>query len=654
VAFACSSSPIAILFPHDPLVSGCGAQGNVFSKSASGSTFFVLGGAAMTDYPLPVPTDNPSDGGAHSQLTAILFADGAEYCTAMNRNELGTVNAAVAAMDLIESTIGDYGGRTLNFMGDGVIAAFDSATNAIIFALGFQEMILRIGLSVDNRPFGFRIGITIGEIFLEGDRPQGNSVNLAQRIQSQAPVGGIVVSGIVYETVRARSEFEFRHLGKKLLKSMDEPIDLYQVHGHDVAASLRPVKRHRGPLNRWGLRSNSYLTLEKLERPSIAVLPLRDLSGDPAKAFFADGTTDDIITNLTRFRGLDVIARGSSSAFRNTTTSVTEVGQKLRARYVARGSFRTLHNRVRVSIQLDDVLRDKVVWAERYDRAIEDLFEIQGEIADLAVAAMAFEIEKNEQSWFRAAPPLARLDAYGFVLRGDFHMARFTASETTAARECYERALQCDSSYGRAHAGKSRTHSHEWRHRWGPDPDSCLRQAAVEASKAIDYDPNDARGHAELGYVHLYEQDHEQAVACYERALSLNPNDANILAEFADVLAHSGRPEEALEHFNRAMRLNPIYPDAYIWYMAGAYFKLRAYNEAVNCINRMRNGKQGRRVLAVSYALSGRISEARRAGAEIRADDPRFCAETWARKIIPDKNEEDREQFLRGLKLAGL
>jgi adenylate cyclase len=598
---------------------------------------------------------NPSDDKLYSQLTAIMFADGAEYSTAMNKNELDTVNAANEAMDLIDGNIADYGGRTLNFMGDGVIAAFDSATNAIIFALTFQEMIARRGLTINGRPFGFRIGITIGEMFLEGDRPQGNSVNLAQRIQSLAPVGGTVVAGIVYETVRARSEFQFRFMGRQQLKSIDEPVDVYEVSGHDAAASLKPIARPKTRSHRWeGLRPNKKASLEGLERPAIAVMPLRDISGDPARYSFADGTTDDIIRNLTRFRNLDVIARGSSFAFKNSAMSVTEIGLRLGARYIAHGNFQVHNNRVRVFIQLDDVLRDRVVWAQSYNRAIEDIFEVQGDVADLAVAAMAVEIDKNEQLQICAPFPLARLDAYGFVLKGDYHMARFTASETAVARECYQNALRFDPSYGRARAGKSRTHIHEWRHRWTSDPDGSLHQAAIDAAAAIDLDHNDARGHAELGYVHLYAKEHDQAISCYERALSLNPNDANILAEYADVLVHSGRHEEALNYFNRAMLLNPIYPDVYVWYKAGAYFKLRAYNETVNCVNRMQNGKQGRRLLAASYAHLGRISDAKRVGAEIRADEPRFSAEIWARKIVPDKLEEHREQLLRGLKMAGL
>jgi TolB-like protein len=513
-------------------------------------------------------------------------------------------------------------------------------------------MILRLGLSIENRPFGFRIGITIGEMFLEGDRPQGNSVNLAQRIQAVAPVGGTVVSAIVYEAVRARSEFEFQHLGSKLLKSMSEPTDIYLVHKHDVGASLRQGAVPRTGSRRWNLASNSKKRFDHTEQPSIAVLPLRNLSGEAYEDFFADGATDDIITNLTRFRGLDVIARSSTFAFRAQSTPLSEISRRLQARYVAHGSIRRSQNRVVIHVELDDVVRNQVVWAENYDRQAEDIFEIQKEIANLAVAAMAVTIEKNEQARVCVLPPQS-LDAYGLVLKGDYHMGRFTCSETVAARSCYQSALERDSSYGRARAGKSRTHSHEWKHSWSPDPEESLRQAALDASSAIELDRNDARGHAELGFVNLYLKDHDLAVLCYKRALALNPNDANILAEFADVLAHAGQPEEALSYLNRAMRLNPIYPDVYVWAMAGAYFKLRAYNDAVSCIMRMQNRKQGRRILAASYAYLGRISDAKRIGAEIRAEDPVFSAEGWA-KIVPDKLPEHRDRFFHGLKLAGL
>jgi adenylate cyclase len=595
---------------------------------------------------IELPDENP-----HSQLTAILFADGAEYSTAMNKNELATMKAVSEAMDLIASNIGEYAGRTLNFMGDGVIAAFDSATNAIIFALHFQEKISRLGLSVDDRPFGFRIGITIGEIFLEGDRPQGNSVNLAQRIQSLAPVGGTVVSGIVYETVRARSEFEFEYLGAKILKSMDGPTDVYQVTRHDAAVSLKPSSRSGRNYNKWRLGSGR--GLKDCEHPSIAVLPLRNLAGDTKGDLFADGVTDDIITNLTRFRDLDVIARWSTFAFRNPTISLSEISRRLQARYVARGSMRHSPDRLIINIELEDVLRNQVVWADQYERGIEDLFKTQSEVAVLAVMAMKIKIEKTELERIKILPTKS-LDAYGLVLRGDYHAARYTAVETAMAQRCFQSAIEKDPNYGRARAGKSRTHTHEWRHSWGPNPDRGLQQAAEDAEYAIELDPNDARGHAELGLVSLYSRDHDVAIACYDRALALNPNDANILAEFADVLAHSGRPEDALNYINRAMRLNPIYPDDYVWNLAGAYFKLRAYNEAVNWILRMRNRRQGRRLLAASYAHLGRISDARRIGDEIRQDDPRFSAEIWAKQIVPDKRVEDREQFFHGLKLAGL
>jgi TolB-like protein/class 3 adenylate cyclase len=585
-----------------------------------------------------------------SRLAAVLFADAAEYAAAMDKDEIGTVAAMRAAMDTFSTRSRDHNGRTINFMGDGAIAAFDSAADAVQFALAFQEIIAARGLSFGGRSFGFRIGITIGEIFDEDGRPQGHSVNLAQRIQALAPVGGILVSDLVYQAVRMRSEFGFECMGAKIVKNIAEPIEVYQVHGRDVVALLKPSPRPSGEYWRTKARGAN---AEDFDRPSIAILPFRNLSGDTDQDFLGDGTADDIITNLTRFRGIDVIASGSTFAFRDESVQVAEIGKRLHARYVAHGTIRRSLNRVRVTVQLEDAVGGRIVWGERYDRAIEDLFEIQDEIAQLAVGAMAVTIEKLEEARVRASPP-QNLDAYGLVLRGQHHIGKYTANENVNARICYLNALRRDSSYGRAHAGISRTHSHEWRHSWSLDPDSSLQAAAASAIDAIEFDPNDARGHAELGYVRLYSKEHDQAIACYRRALELNPNDANVLSEFADALTHAGQPEEGLAYFTRALRLNPFYPDVYVWGMAGAYFKLHAYDEAISCILRMHNVAQGRRLLAASYAHLGRITEARHIGDLIRADDPNFSAKHWARDIVPDRLAEHREQLFDGLKIAGL
>jgi adenylate cyclase len=269
------------------------------------------------------------------------------------------------------------------------------------------------------------------------------------------------------------------------------------------------------------------------------------------------------------------------------------------------------------------------------------------------VGAISSTVQQAEQQRTNVIPP-DNLDAYALVLKGTSHILNYTALEVEAGHFLFDRARQLSSQYARSYAGLSRTHNLAWRYRWGGDPEQDLRRAFELAVQAIELDANDARGHAELGFVLLYQKEHERSLASYRRALALNPNDADIIAEMGDALAHAGEPEEALPQFERAMCLNPFYPDRYLWCMAGALTKLHRFAQAVDCVQRMNNPAQGRRILACCYAHLGRMEEARHEAEMIRAAQPGFSAEHWARNVVPDRREVDIEMFLSGLKAAGL
>lgn len=424
-------------------------------------------------------------------------------------------------------------------------------------------------------------------------------------------------------------------------------MELYRVHRADDAVLMRASPRPPR-----AIPEAKYRWIEELDRPSIAVLPLRDLSGDGQQEFFADGVTEDIITSMSRFTGIDLIARGSSFALRDTQLSVTEVGTRLGARYVAQGSIRRSQNSVRVTMELSDALTGRTIWAEKYDRPAEDIFDLQDEIAALVVSAMSVRIENAERDRLTSTPPES-LHAYGLALKGRSHLLSLTAGENGVAREFYEKAILASPKYARAFAGLSRTHSLDWRYSWSEEPPRSLARSFDIAVQAVGADPNDARGHGELGFVLLYRREHDRSLASYRRALALNPNDANILAEMADAMSHAGQSEEALTHFDRALRLNPFYPDQYLWDMAGAYMKLHRFEEAIDCVSRMHNISQGRRILACCYGHLGRIEEAQREADFVRAAQPGFTAERWI-EIVPDRRAEDRETLLQGLKKAGL
>jgi adenylate cyclase len=588
-------------------------------------------------------TPNP----ANSRLSAIVLVDAAGSSAAMNQNEVATFRSIERALDAFGAEVSAADGRVLNYTGDGALAVFASAVNAVRAAIGFQEALRSLSGSGEAE-IGFRAGVHLGEVFENRGRAFGDSLNLVERIQSASTVGGVCVSDFVYRAIRGRPEFSFEYVGPHHVKNMPEPVDLYRIHRGAAAllkASPRPLSSRRDQEGVIWRRAEG-------EIPSIAVLPFRNVSGDLDQDYFVDGVTDDIITSLSRFRGLDLIARGSSFAFRDKDLPVSQVGARLGARYVAEGSIRRSGNRVRVSIELSNTENEHTIWAERYDRPLEDIFALQDEIAELAVSAMSVQIEDAERKRLTSTPPDS-LHAYGLALKGHNHLLNLTAGDNALAREYYERSILASPRYGRAYAGMSRANSLDWRYSWSPDFDKSLGRAFDIAVQAISADPNDARGHAELGFALLYLKEHDRSLASYRRALIFNPNDATIIAEMADALTHSGFSEEALMHFERAIRLNPFYPDQYLWDMAGAYMKLHRFQEAIDSVQRMHNVSQGRRILACCHAHLGHMAEARCEAEFVRAAQPDFDAERWV-EIVPDRRPEDKQTLLEGLKAAGL
>ncbi|WP_157015243.1 adenylate/guanylate cyclase domain-containing protein [Mesorhizobium xinjiangense] len=585
-------------------------------------------------------------GPATSRLSAIVLVDAVGSTAAMSNNEMAAMQAIERSLDTFVEVVGATHGEVLNYAGDCALAVFDSVANAVAAALKFQEVLLQ-NASGDGLSIGFRAGVHLGEVYQSGSRVFGDAINLTERIQSVTPVGGVAASDLIYRSIQGRSDFSFEYLGPHRGRNMAEPIGLYRVHKGTVGM-LKATPRALP------LPSASDIAPEpggQSDVPSIAVLPFRNLSGDPNQDYFADGVTDDIITSLSHFRTLDLIARASSFAMRNQNLPVSEIGRRLGARYLAQGSIRCTSNRVRVSIELSNTENEHTVWAEKYDRPLEDIFALQDEIAELAVSVMSARIEEAERRRVASARP-ETLHAYGLALRAQNHLLSLTPNDNAAAREFYERSILESPRYARAYAGLSRVSSLEWRHSWSPDSESKLERAFDIAVQAVRADPNDARGHAELGFAMLYRKEHERSLASYRRALSLNPNDATIIAEMADALSHSGHPGEALEHFKRAMRLNPFYPDQYLWDMAGAYMKLHEYEDAIKSVLKMNNVQQGRRILAACYAHLGRLEDARREADMVRAAQPDFDAERWG-KIIPD-TPEVIDHFVQGLKKAGL
>jgi class 3 adenylate cyclase/TolB-like protein len=574
------------------------------------------------------------------QLAAILFADVAGSSHAMSKDEESTIGWVRRSIEFIKLLLGDYGGRIIHTAGDGVLAIFDSAHEALKFALEFQRELRNEAVwHLPGGALAFRIGINLGDIFDMGDDIYGQSVNVAARIQAFALPGGICISAATRDAVSGWPDLHLRSLGHHALRNISDPIEIFAVELPLGPAAEFIVPQPR-PAHLLGVSSEA----------SVAVLPLRNLSGDPSDEHLCTGTTGDIISNLCRFRQLLVIARHSAFMF-NSSQPSHEIARRLGVRYLITGGLQRVGNRLRIRVELSEAEADRVMWAEHYHGDLGDLFAFQDDVANAAAARLAIRISASERRRMRLLVP--NLSAYGLVLRGQDLCLRFRKEANLHARRLFERAAEFDPDYGRVYAGMSRTFNLAWRYKWADDPEVCLDRAVDLAEAAVERDQLDARGYAELGFAQLYKKEHDASLAAYEQAIELNPNDADILTEMGDALTYSGDPNRAVELIKRAMRLNPYCPGWYYWYLAEAYFHLGDYEATIETLSKMRDQSEAHRLLAASHALLGEMDQARCHADKVMAIHPNFSVEHW-RTVPPDKLLAPLEAFIEGLRRAGL
>jgi adenylate cyclase len=583
-------------------------------------------------------------------LSAILFADVHGYAKLMDRNEERTYERVTRSVRLIKSLIGDYGGRVMNVAGDGVLALFENASQALKFAVTIQqEFRNEVIWNGDDDPVAFRIGINIGEVLVDEDsNVQGRSVNVAARIQALARPGGICVSEAVRRAVRDSLGISVRSLGPQVLKNIAEPIEIFaiEVNGPQPASPTEPSLPEQPPLGG---------PLEASAAPdeaSIVVLPLDNMSGDSGSIHLCDGITRDIITNLSRFRDLLVIAPHSAFLFKQHGLPPQEIRRRLGVRYLFTGGLERTDSRVRIRAQLTEIESERVIWSERFDGDLGDLFAFQDEVTAVIAARLAVQVSAAERRRVLSAQ-MPDLRAYGLILRGQQLSIQFKKEANLYARRLFEHAAEVDPGYGRSYAGLSRTFNIAWRYEWTQSRELCLNKAIELAREAIKRDEFDARGYSELGFAYLYSKRHDDSLGAYGRAIELNPNDADILAEMGGAVSFSGDPTAALDLLKRAVRLNPYHPDWYLWFLGEAQFDLGQYEDAIGTLHRMRDQSEGHRLLAASYALSDRLEEARYHAQQVMSVYPDFTIEHW-RTVPPDRNPEPLERFLEGLRKAGL
>ncbi len=556
-----------------------------------------------------------SEEGVERRLTTILAADVVGYSRLMAADEAGTLaQLKTHRKELIEPKTAEYHGRVVKLMGDGTLMEFGSVVDAVNFAVDLQRAMAGRNVDVpEDRRITYRIGINIGDIIVEGEDIYGDGVNVAARLEALAEPGGICVSRTVFNHVKGKVEAGFEDLGEKEVKNIPEPVRVFSVvpDGKSAAPSAAPVEApvkaapSRLPLMAVGLvlsllvigglvwwqpwapdvepASRARMAFPLPEKPSIAVLAFDNMSGDPKQEYFADGITDNIITELSRFRNLVVVGRNSTFTYKGKAVKVQRVSEDLGVQYVLEGSVQRSKDRIRINVQLIDAITGRHLWAERYDKELNDLFAVQDEVTRQIVATLATESGRLAKAWQErtARKGTESLNAYELDLRGWQAIGPWTKEAFASAEKLFEEAIAADPEYARPYATLALILVWQVYAGLSESPDESITRARDLAREAIARDDAESWGHWALGAVYLKQGLHDQAIAEYERALELNPNDADVLVESAWPLAWSGRPEEGIENARTAMRLNPRYADWYLWALGVAYFEGRRYEEAI-------------------------------------------------------------------------
>jgi len=581
------------------------------------------------------------------KLAAVIHADAAGFSRLMSEDERGTVTALEACRATFRERISAHSGRVVDTAGDSVLAVFDSVLDAVACAVSVQQTLRgRYEALPETRCLRFRIGINLGDVITRPDGTvYGDGVNIAARVEGLAEPGGVAVAGSVHDSVAGKLGIAFVDLGEQEVKNIAHPVRVYRV----AAAATQAAGRTGTTVNK-----DSVAAQDRPDKPSIAVLPLNNMSGDPEQEFFADGITEDIITELSRFRDLFVISRNSSFKYKGKPVEVQKFAKELGVQYVLEGSVRKAGNRVRITVQLIDAETDHHLWAERYDRELSDIFAIQDEVTSTIVAVLPGRVEAATRD--RAARKTTdNMAAYECVVTGKVLHHRSRREDNVKAQQLLERAIELDPSYAHGHAWKACVLGQAWVWGWCADRDATFSQIVEELKIALSLDDNDSDVHRVLAAVKLAQGEHHQAAYHQQRALSLNPNDDLIVVQQGELMSWMGQPDEGVEWIRKAMRLNPYHPPRFWNHLGRAHFIARRYSEAVEAFKHITEPDHTHHAfLAACHAYLGEDALARAHAREVLARDLKFSVTAYIGTLRHYQRESDREHHRDGLLKAGL
>ncbi len=576
------------------------------------------------------------------RLAAILAADVVGYSRLMGEDEAGTLAALKAHREeLIGPRIAARRGRIVKLIGDGILAEFASAVEAVECAVEIQKAMAERNADLPGeRQLAFRIGINLGDVVVEGDDLYGDGVNIAARLEGLANPGGICIARNVFNQVKGKVDFEFEDLGAQQVKNIAEPVHVFQVCGLGFAA---PGDTSTSAIGAVDLR----------DKPSIAVLPFTNMGGDPDQEYFADGITEDIITELARYQNLLVIARNSAFTYKGRAVRVQDVGRQLGVDYVAEGSIRKAGNRVRVTVQLVEAATGNHVWAERYDRELTDIFELQDELTQTIVATLPRRLESADVERVRRKPP-SDIGVYDRVLRAKLCHHRGSREDNTEAIQLLDQAIELDPEYAPAYAWKACTLGQAWHRGYREQTDELWVEMWNLTRKGASLDENDIECVRILCEFAIEENRLDEAQIYNDKALRLNPNDPRLVAQRGELLTWLGQPEDGLEWVEKAMQLDPYDADAWVHLLGRALFGARRYEEAIGAFKRVPRPQYGHYAyLAACYGQLDRNEEAKAEAAQVLVMKPDLTAKSFAEALFY-KNQADRDHIFEGLRKAGL
>jgi len=629
--------------------------------------------------------DHPS-----RKLAVILHADVVGSTTLVQQNETLTHERIQASFQRFSETIKDYGGIAHELRGDALVAEFERASDAVAAALSYQDANAEFNTTFDDdiRP-QLRIGISLGEVVIADNTITGAGVVLAQRLEQLAESGGVCIQSAAYETVPQRLPFEYTSLGEQQVKGFEESVRAYAVtlkSGEKIpepepSATSLSAHPERAQNSRFAIGAAFLLvivgillawwqpwvtreepaSIEQMafplpDKPSIAVLAFDNLSQNANQESLNDAIVDNIITELSRFSELFVIARNSSFTYKGKPVKVQQVAEELGVRYVLEGSLQRSSDRVRITVQLIDALTGNHVWAQVYDRELEDIFEIQDEIARTVASTVEEKVEVRERHRVATAHP-ASLEAFEYWMRGTKYWFEWNEEGNDKAQVMYKKAVELDPNMVRGHLGLAWVYINGFAHGWTElSRVESLERARELALKGLELAPHDYFSHQTMGYVHIQAGEREQAIAKFERALELNPNAGYPMMDLGEALVYDGRPQEGIAWFQKAMRLNPHHPDWFYWNLAKAEYAAGQYKEAVATMNKMNAiPNRARHILAAAYVQLGKLEEARALVKAILEINPEYSLEKL-RLYFASKYKDVAipERYIEDMRKAGL